>query len=244
MTYPEMILFDYGHTLIYEPALDDERGIEAVLKYATRNKNNLSAKEIAKFLAKLFNKTVNHSRKYDFELHQFALQRLLYEYLEIEIPLPQSELEQIFWFNAAPGTLMPNIDKVIDYLNQNSIRSGVISNICFSGESLEKRINLFLPNNKFEFVIASSDYIIRKPDPMIFELALKKAELTPDKVWYCGDYPEFDAAGANSAGIFPVWYQSELECSYRDKDSENPPKCEHLHITDWAEMIDVLDKLK
>jgi len=52
---------------------------------------------------------------------------------------------------------------------------------------LTNRINEFLPNNNFEFIIATSEYIFRKPHKRIYELALKKANLEAKDVWYCGD---------------------------------------------------------
>lgn len=36
MKYPKMILFDYGHTLLYEPGWDSVRGNEELLKYVTK----------------------------------------------------------------------------------------------------------------------------------------------------------------------------------------------------------------
>ena len=44
-----------------------------------------------------------------------------------------------------------------------------------------------LASNKFESIIASSDYMFRKPNPMLFELALKKAGLNAGDVWFCGN---------------------------------------------------------
>ncbi len=38
---PKMILFDYGHTLLYEPGFDTSRGVEAIFKYVKSSKNNL-----------------------------------------------------------------------------------------------------------------------------------------------------------------------------------------------------------
>lgn len=46
MKKPKMILFDYGQTLVNEKPFDGVKGTEAVLKYATANKYNLSAEEI------------------------------------------------------------------------------------------------------------------------------------------------------------------------------------------------------
>lgn len=100
-----------------------------------------------------------------------------------------------------------NADKMLDYINDRDIRSGVISNIGWSGSALTERINRLLPKNKFEFIIASSDYMFRKPSPMIFELALKKAGLNASDVWFCGDNIKADIEGSAGVGIFPVWYE-------------------------------------
>ena len=136
---------------------------------------------------------------------------------------------------------MPEADKMLGYLNEKGIRTGVISNIVWSGEALKDRIDRLLPNNRFEFVIASSDYMFRKPCKVLFDIALNKAGLPPEKVWYCGDNAKADVEGAAGAGIFPVWYDNDTDS--KSKDRVYMPQCEHLHIKDWSEMIKILDKL-
>lgn len=243
MNLPKMILFDYGYTLIREPKFDSECGTEALLKYAVRNKNHLGAKEISVFSDRLFERISSPSRMIGLEFHNHMFQKLLYEYLEIDFSLGPVEIEKIFWDSAGPGTVMPDADKMIGYINSESIRSGVISNIGFSGEALTERINRLLPGNRFEFILASSEYIFRKPDRYLFELALKKAELEPGEVWFCGDSTQADIKGASEAGIFPVRYESSLECYYRDKSEDETPECAHLHIREWTELIETLKKI-
>lgn len=36
MTYPKMIIFDYGHTLLYEPGWDSIRGEKTLFEYLTQ----------------------------------------------------------------------------------------------------------------------------------------------------------------------------------------------------------------
>mgnify|MGYP002622665600 CR=1 FL=1 len=135
------------------------------------------------------------------------------------------------------------IDNRTTYINENGIRSGVISNIGWSGEALTSRINRLLPENTFEFIIASSDYMFRKPNPMLFELALKKAGLQPGDVWFCGDNVKADVVGSAQVGIFPIWYEDEtMENPWRAKDDGNVPNCKHLHIHDWLELIEALEE--
>jgi len=241
MKKPKMIIFDYGHTLCYEPDFNSTRGNEAIMKHIVRNRNNLSASEISEFEHAFFNGIAQNARDLDIELHNYNAQRFIYEYLQIDFDLPLEQIESIFWEHAAPSTNMPNIEKTLEYLKNNGIRSGVISNISFSYNSLSHRINTLLPNNEFEFIIASSEYVYRKPHRMIFELALRKAELSADEVWFCGDHTKCDVAGAMNAGIFPVWFHSHFECVYRDKSLDVRPDFDHLYIRDWQELIEVLE---
>ncbi|MCL2774399.1 MAG: HAD family hydrolase [Oscillospiraceae bacterium] len=240
---PKMIIFDYGHTLTYEEKWDGVKGEKALLKYAVSNKNNLMPEQVCEFADDLF-LTTNAGRRNGLEVHEHQFQKFLYEYLQIKVNLPPVKLEEIFWDNASPAHAMPYMIETLDYLRKNKIRTGVISNISFSGKALKNRLNRIFPDNRFEFIIASSEYIFRKPNKMLFELALKKANLAANDVWYCGDSVEFDVSGASSAGIFPVWYESEIESWYIERGKQKIPECEHLHITDWRELIDVLEGLK
>lgn len=241
MNKPKMILFDYGNTLLYEPGFDTLRGEEALFKYVKSNKNNLTPRQVNDFSQKLFEK-IGVVRGVGMELHQWQFQRFLYEYLEIELSIPLPEAERVFWENTAAGAVMPNAEMVIDYINENKIRSGVISNIGFSGAALTKRLDRLLPRNAFEFVIASSEYMFRKPNPMLFELALKKAGLCSNDVWFCGDNIDADVKGSAAVGIFPVWYDDKtVENPWRGQSKDKTPDCAHLHIHDWKELIKILE---
>ncbi len=241
MVYPEMIIFDYGNTLLYEPDFNTLRGEEALMKYVKTNKNNYTAEEINDFSQKIF-KEISVVRDIGFELHEWQFQKFLYEYLGIELSISLPEAERIFWYNTSPGDIMPNADKIIDYINSCNIRSAVISNISFSGEALTERINRLLPNNRFEFIIATSDYMFRKPNRYIFDLALKKAGIDASKVWFCGDNPQADIEGSANAGMFPIWYDNLLIENPWNKNNK-APDCENLHIHDWNQLIETLEKL-
>ena len=244
MIKPKMILFDYGHTLSYSVDPDNMRGNEAVMKHAVRNKNNLCAADVQKFAQEFYEEIENKIRSADIEVHGHISTRLLYEYLQIGFDISFQKIEQIFWDAAYPDKPMPNTEKMLDYLKTWGIRSGVISNMSFGSHNMTERINDLLPNNEFEFVITSSEYVYRKPTRIIFDLALRKADLSSDEVWYCGDNTRCDVYGAAGAGIFPVWYHSDIECSYRDKNLDIPPECGHLYIRDWLELIEVLENLQ
>ena len=241
---PKMILLDYGHTLIGEPAFNSRRGTEAVMHHAVKNPQGLSPEQVDKFFSELFFSVCGQVRKIGAELHNMQCQRFVYEYLQIKFDVPPCEIEQIFWDNDAPGSIMPYADRMLAYLYNNGIRTGVISNISFSGDALTARLQRLLPGSHFEFVIASSEYMIRKPSPMLFELALRKAGIEADRVWFCGDSPTADIMGAASAGIYPVWYEDlTMENAFREINSKEPV-CGHLHIHDWRELINILENME
>ena len=241
MKKPKMIIFDYGHTLLCEPGFDFLRGQEALFPYIVKNKYNSTPEQISKIAGELFEK-ISAARKVGLELHERQFQNFLFDYLGIELSILLSEAEEILWDNISPGAVMPNVEIMIEYINANDIRSGVISNIGWSGTALTKRINRLLPQNKFEFIIASSEYMFRKPNVLLFELALRKAGLDACDVWYCGDKIKYDVEGSSAAGIFPVWYEDlTMENPWRDDDAGLMPQCGHLHIHDWLELIKVLE---
>lgn len=244
MNYPKMIIFDYGHTLLYEPDWNTDRGNKALLKHAVKNPNNCTVEDITKGAELIFGEHVANVRKLGYDIRAQIADKTLYDYLGIKFSLTPVEMETVFWDNASSGAIMPNADKLLDYLNENGIRTAVISNLLWSGEALTKRFNRLLPNNKFEFVMTSSDYFICKPNHILFDIALQKAGLSAEEVWYCGDNPQNDVEGAANVGIFPVWYDNSIDKDYIDRANEKQPECEYLYINEWNEMISVLKKIK
>jgi putative hydrolase of the HAD superfamily len=242
MKLPAMILFDYGHTLIAEPNFSSINGTRAVMEHTLRNPLGLSVEDVEEATLEIY-RIHALGRDIGLELPHRAAQRLLYEYLQLELDISGCELELAYWEGASPCSAMPRVAEMLECVKSKGIRVGVVSNISFSGEALERRIHQVLPDFKPEFAIASSEYMVRKPNRLIFDLALSKARLSPDDVWHCGDSHSKDLAGANSAGIFPVWYKDQtLNNPFADK-IEALPDFEHLLINDWLEMIEILNGL-
>ena len=127
------------------------------------------------------------------------------------------------------------IDVLLDWLWEHGIRTGVISNISFNEHTLRRRIESFLPGHHFEFIVASSEYVFRKPSHWIFELALRKAGLPANEVWYCGDNDACDVKGALAAGMQPVWYAPGVQGSASSPGA--------ICCRDWRELIPVLERL-
>ncbi len=63
MKYPKMILFDYGHTLLYEPGWDSMRGNAELLKYVTKNPNNCTLEDVRRGAELIFGTHIENVRK-------------------------------------------------------------------------------------------------------------------------------------------------------------------------------------
>ena len=240
MKKPEMILFDYGHTLVYEPSFDRAAGFRAVLAHCTANPAGVTAEGLGDAYEAALSRLISASHQADCDFQDMASKRLLYETAGLEFDCGLLALEQIFWDAAGPGTPMPGVETLLTGLRRMGIRSAVLSNMNFREASVRSRIDRLLPDNDFEFILCSCEYATRKPRSDFFRLALKKAGLAAAGVWYCGDNPRCDVLGAFDAGLTPVWYENELGCPYRAEADRVPVRIPFLHIHEWAELLPIL----
>ena len=203
---PKMILFDYGQTLIVEPQFDAKLANLAVLQHASGH-TDMTPDEICAFSEELFHLLSEKVRGDCREIDDVKFQQLLYEYVGLTLNISYEQADLLFWDTATHGSFAsPGAAEALAYLNEQGIRTGVISNLCFSQGALKTRLDRYLPDNHLEFIIASSSYIFRKPETILFEIALRRAGLAAEEVWFCGDNPIADIRGAYNAGMHPVLY--------------------------------------
>jgi putative hydrolase of the HAD superfamily len=103
-----------------------------------------------------------------------------------------------------------------------------VSNSSFIGATLEKELTRLGVCHYFKFVISSADYGVRKPDPIIFEVALRRLGLDPARVWFAGDNVGYDIVGGRGAGMFCVAFNPRTEIP--------PDLGGHTLITRWSEL--------
>jgi putative hydrolase of the HAD superfamily len=70
----------------------------------------------------------------------------------------------------------------------------------------------------FQVSVISGVEGFEKPDPRILQLAMARADVTPERSVYVGDNPEFDVDPALALGMFPVL----IDRSDRFLDSTGP----------------------
>lgn len=229
MQKPEMILFDYGDTLVHICSSDHLRGHRAIFPYIAGNPRHVTPEQVTERCDALWQQW-RPCRDVDAEIYEPHLLRAVYGSFGLAFSRPLAELEALYWDAAAPEEPMPYARDMLAALGRMGMRTGVISNIGYSGKALESRMGALLPENRFEFVVASSEFILRKPHPLLFQIALEKARLPASAVWYCGNDLRKDVGGAHGAGLFPVWYTGSMEGPL--PSTEIP----HLAVRDWREL--------
>lgn len=207
-----------------------------------KNNNSLSAKDLEEKSSEI-RKEICRNCSSEIEINNMNFQRLVFDTLGIEFSLSEEDIEMKFWEKAEPIYPMKHVSEMLSYLKKSGIRTGILSNMSFSSSTLLRRIKKQLPESSFEFVVTSSEYMFRKPNPHMFEAAINKSGLKAEDIWYCGDGIELDVESSARCGMYPIWYESDIKCTYRKPDPDLRPQCSYIHIHDWLELIEILCKL-
>ena len=243
-TMPELILFDYGHTLLSEPGWDPMNGLRALMRYSDRSCSDGEIERVYSVGREYYETVMLPTKESGGDIPWKTAAAAVFGICGIRLTVSPDEAEEIYWNAETAGAIMPGADMMLECITRLGIRYGVVSNLTMSGAALSRRIKRLIPGASPEPVVTSSDIGVRKPSPLIFEYALRSCGVSADKVWFCGDNPQADVEGAASVGIYPVWYDSAVECPYRDKERETVPSCDMLRIRDWSELTGLLELLR
>ncbi len=122
-------------------------------------------------------------------------------------------------------------DDVLLTLNalQGHYRLGLLSN----GNTYPERCGLV---GRFQFVVFAQDYGVQKPDPRLFEIAIRQAGCTKRQLLHVGDSFQNDVMGAKRAGVRSVW----LNRHRQNNDTGIQPDFEVLSLVELAAICEEL----
>jgi putative hydrolase of the HAD superfamily len=142
----------------------------------------------------------------------------LYKRLAGELGLDTERLPHRLFERFSDSASYKLFDDVVDVLHElrsSGLRLGLISNF---ERWLEELLVELEVGDLFDVVAISGIAGVEKPDPRIFELALREADVAPGDAVHVGDSPAMDAAPAAELGIKVVL----LDRARRYPDSEWP----------------------
>ncbi|MCF7949735.1 MAG: HAD family hydrolase [Spirochaetia bacterium] len=236
-TLPEAILFDFGDTLMEIDGPYRRRGIEALLSYAVNLEpatREALIDQLSEFGRSLDQRFETLCARHNLEYRQTDFHRLLYGKFGIDFSIDDDELEQRYW--DASLTMRPEagLPELLEDLGRRGVRMAVISNTTYRAQVLQRELERHRLMPHFEFVMASADYGIRKPDPLLYEIALQRMHLPPASAWYAGNMITVDCTGATAAGLRPLWYASpELKAGRYHSELPKLP-ADSLLIPHWT----------
>jgi putative hydrolase of the HAD superfamily len=168
------------------------------------------------------------------EFTQAALLHIIEDSFDLRFRNSMEETEWQFWSAAMDVRLIDGVRELLALLQARGIRMAVVSNSSFAGRTLERELEGHGIRGHFEFVISSADYGIRKPDPIIFEIALRRLDIDAARAWFAGDNVAYDIVGAMSAGIFPVAFNPHAPI---------PGSIgAHAVISQWSQLLPLVDQ--
>ena len=229
MNCPTAILFDFGGTILGDRRFDPEGGYARLLDYAIPP-NTLTPKDVQEEADRLDSELEQHYGLIEFSEQRF--QRTLFDKLGIQFRISFSEMELEFWKGAVRYRLEPGIIETLDELKRLKIEMGIVSNNPYSGSVLEWELQRHGLLDAFTFVMSSADYAMRKPHPLLFEVAIARLNVRTDQAWYCGNSQEYDIKGASAAGLWSIWYNRQRSIS----DGTLPD----VEVHNWSEFTQII----
>jgi putative hydrolase of the HAD superfamily len=233
MQRPEAVLFDLWGTLISSEGFDPGLGNAAVLK-SCDNPHGVTLEQVQGLGNRVMSALEGREDQSALEFTQAALLRIIADSFDLRFHNAMEEMEWQFWSAALEVRLIDGVKELLPHLQARGISMGVVSNSSFSGQTLERELDIHGIRGYFEFVISSADYGIRKPDPIIFEVALRRLSMDPGRVWFAGDNVGYDIVGARSADIFPVAFNPRAPIP----ESIGA----HAVITQWSALVPLIEQ--
>jgi putative hydrolase of the HAD superfamily len=123
---------------------------------------------------------------------------------------------------------MPGVRAALGALRELGIPLGVVSNSSFRGEVIRHELATHDLADPISVVVTSADYIVRKPNPLLFELAASCLGAPPPDIWFIGDRLDTDVAGARAAGMTAVLL--DIVGNARPDDAD-------LVVSSWQELV-------
>ncbi|WP_027963985.1 HAD family hydrolase [Halalkalibacillus halophilus] len=97
----------------------------------------------------------------------------------------------------------PNLEKTLSTLKDHSIKLGIITNGKYPFQL--NNIKALGIESYFDEILISEQEGIKKPDPLIFQRALQRLNVTPEETMFVGDHLINDVGASSQIGVKSVW---------------------------------------
>lgn len=129
--------------------------------------------------------------------------------------------------------LRPEIPALFAMLHQNQVKIGICTNM--TAEIQLKKLQRLGIADAIDAFVSSEEAGADKPNPAIFEMALRKVNAKPEETVFIGDNYHHDVIGAQAANIPAIW----LNWKGKPSHTENTA---YTEVKTMAEIATLLQK--
>lgn len=222
---PKGVLFDYGGTLVDEVRYDPDAGLDAVLAHATSPIVGERLRLVRARAARVAREVAGRREEHHVETPWVSMARLIHDAFGTSFRQPWAALELIFWNAAVTTEPAPGVREALDACRAAGITIAVLSNSSFGAPVITHELAKHGLDRFFAFVMVTADYAVRKPNPLVVDVAVARIGTPVADTWFIGDRLDTDVAGARAAGITTAWYSRGRTDDHPDAD---------VVIPDWS----------
>ena len=231
---PRGVLLDYGGTLLEEAGYDLRAGIAAMLARASYLAPGATLDAVTERARRVSRELAGRRDEFRIETPWPSMMRLIHDYFGTRFSDSLDELEIAFWDASVVTTPIPGARAALDALHAAGVPMAVLSNSSFGARVIHRDIAKHGLADHLRFVMVTADYVVRKPNPLLFETAAARLGVEPGDVWFVGDRLDTDVAGARAAGLVPVWLRPPNATAPGTPDvTVNRPE---LTFDSWSEL--------
>ena len=203
---PRGLLFDYGGTLVEEVSVNLRAGTERMLALAAYRPPAARLDAVLDRADRVTREVSGQRDRFQIETPWIALNRLIHDFFGTQFTEPPSSLELAFWDAAVVTRPMPGALEALRTFHRLGIPMGVVSNSSFGQHVIRHDLAKHGLDEHLKLIVASAEYVVRKPNPLLFETAVALLGHDSSNVWFVGDSFDHDIVGARAAGMTSVWY--------------------------------------
>lgn len=134
--------------------------------------------------------------------------------------------------------VVPGTNQLLEYVKKAGIKTAVVSNTHFSARAVAKILENVGLLQYIDYIVSSADVGIMKPNPRIFNIALKALNSKPEDAMHLGDSCTRDVLGAYLAGVSAILIAKN---DVSIKLCENVPRL--IIVRNLEEALEVLKNL-
>ena len=229
---PRGILIDYGGTLVEELGFDVCAGHAWMLAQASYVPAGVTLAEVVERAKRVVGPLSRKREEIGIEIPWTPLTRLVYDRFGVRFDTPLAELEAGFWDASVLTRAMPCAREALDRTRALGVPMAVLSNAMFTSGTIHRDLDKHGLATHLEFVMVSSDYVVRKPSHLGCEIAAVRLGVDPSEIWFVGDRLDTDVAAARAAGMRTVWLMPP-----NARPSDEPD----LSVSSWNELASALE---